>query len=128
MTNSNDRVDWSVPPIRQGEVYFYKLLDSDDGHVGDAHSDIEGNAFIVGHSETGHHHVMERDTVEVYAKPGTEQSAEGMDILYAIVKEPTEVRHLRSFDTHKSVTIPKGIWQSRAQRQRKPEGWKRAID
>ena len=51
---------------------------------------IKEAVHIIGHSESGHHHVLDRPKVTVY-KGGTTPS--GMQILYALVKEPTELRH-----------------------------------
>ncbi len=64
--------------------------------------------YIVGHSETGHHHVLEaRPGLEVYE--GTEN---GMKCLYALLTEDgAELTHLRDFDTHESIGYSTGIFR-----------------
>lgn len=52
----------------------------------------------------------------------------GMAILYAIVKEPTEVKHLRGTDTHKALGLDPGIYEIRPAREFSPEGWRRVAD
>jgi len=86
----------------------------------------EEGVFILAHSETGHHHVIDRAHVEV--KEQTENVPEGMGILQMIVKEPSEVKHLRSTDTHESLMLGKGLWEVRLQREYTPEGYRRVAD
>ena len=38
------------------------------------------------------------------------------------------IEHLRSFDTHESISIAPGIYEIRRQREYTPEGWKRVED
>jgi hypothetical protein len=38
------------------------------------------------------------------------------------------VEHLRSFDTHESISIGPGNYEIRRQRENAPEGWRRAAD
>lgn len=57
----------------------------------------ENGHFIIGHSETGHHHVLEAERVAVFADPDAPQ---GMTILYAILETPGSLNHLRGHDTH----------------------------
>lgn len=77
---------------------------------------------VITHSETGHNHVMSSDTVDLY------NSANDAFVAFIVVKEPTELRHLRSFDTHKPIKVDKGIFRINRQREYTPEGFRRAID
>ena len=81
--------------------------------------------FIVAHSETGHHHVID-------AVPGCKAYEDEKDpmTLYLEVIDATEVtlRHLRSFDTHKPIAFLKGIFRFRRARERTPEGWRKVQD
>lgn len=87
--------------------------------------DPEKGRYIVAHSETGHHHVIE-------AVPGCKVFADEKDpmTMYLEVIDATEVtlRHLRSFDTHAPINFLKGIFQFRRARERTPEGWRRVAD
>ena len=69
---------------------------------------VEDGRYIVGHSETGHHHVMSAAgaSVAVLDKP-----PEGMRILRAIVEKATTLEHLRGFDTHAPIRIEPGLYE-----------------
>lgn len=80
--------------------------------------------FIVAHSETSHHHVVD-------AKPGVEYFVTDDPLVaYLRVVDQTEttLEHLRSFDTHESFLIPGGTYEIRRQREYTPEGWRRVAD
>ena len=47
---------------------------------------------------------------------------------FLVVREPTELRHLRSFDTHESILFRPGTYHVRRQREHTPEGWRRVED
>jgi hypothetical protein len=84
--------------------------------------DVKENDYAVAHSETGHHHVMSKQHVDFF------EAANDPLMLYIVVKEPTVLRHLRSFDTHAPITVDKGIYRINRQREYTPEGWRRAAD
>lgn len=85
----------------------------------------ENGHYILAHSETGHHHVIED-------VPGCEIYGDGKDpmTMYLRVIDATEVtlKHLRSFDTHTPINFLKGIFQFRLARERIPEGWRKVQD
>lgn len=110
--------------VAQGELYFRKVDALPDGCEP---MNSKDGRYIVGHSETGHHHVMDRATCDVLTGPAARNPG-GMEILYAIVKEPTEVNHLRSTDTHKALNLEPGIYEIRPAREFSPEGWRRVAD
>ena len=60
---------------------------------------------IIGHSESGNHHVLERSAVDMY--DGGKTPA-GMQILYALVKNPTEVKQLRDSSPHDTIGLNQG--------------------
>ena len=82
----------------------------------------ENGKIVVGHSETGHHHVMDAAMVEMYRLP------EEIYECFLVVKEPTALEHLRPFDTHEALLHEPGIYRVRRQREYVPEGWRRAQD
>jgi hypothetical protein len=61
--------------------------------------------YIIGHSETGHHHVIEATRAEAVYEGTT---PEGMKALYALLKEGAVLEHLRDFDTHEAVGFNAG--------------------
>lgn len=86
----------------------------------------DGNMFIIAHSETGHNHVMDRDHVEAYVPKNTNDR--DLYELFLNVKEPTEINHLRSFDTHETLLVPPGQFVIKRQREYTPEGFRKAQD
>jgi hypothetical protein len=104
----------------QGDIYIRKIaalpasavrVNSKDGRV------------IVTHSESGHHHVMNGDTVEMY-RPETNFDFDA----WLIVKEPTPLEHLREYDTHEPIMFEAGIYHVRRQREYVPDGFRRVED
>ena len=82
----------------------------------------EGGSFILAHSETGHHHIVKERAAQAFI------DQTNAFIAYLHVLEPTELEHLRSFDTHESLALEPGIYEVRRQREYVPEGWRRAAD
>ena len=84
----------------------------------------ENGAYIVTHSETGHHHVVKE-------RPNVTMFNDTMDLFRSwlvIEGEPAELEHLRSFDTHESLVLEPGVYEVRRQQVYTPEGWRRAAD
>ena len=86
----------------------------------------EDSVFILAHSETGHHHVIDRTHVKVSEQ--TEQVPQGMAILQMIVEEPSVIEHLRGYETHEPLMLGKGLWEVRLQREYTPQGYRRVAD
>lgn len=82
----------------------------------------EGGKVVVTHSETGHHHVMEAEQVQMYRLP------EEIYECFLVVSEEAELVHLRSFDTHEPITFKPGTYKVRRQREYTPEGFRRVED
>jgi hypothetical protein len=99
-------------PIAQGEIEFWAV--TEDHFNGQETSDMEpeNGHFIVAHSESGHHHVLERNAAEVK----TVKNSVGMDILQVIVKAPTEVKNLNP-NGHANLPIEPGFYEARISRE-----------
>lgn len=82
----------------------------------------ENGRNVVGHSETGHHHVMDAATTTLYRLP------EELYECFLVVSAPTALEHLRPYDTHEPILHQPGIYRVRHQREYVPEGWRRAAD
>lgn len=106
-------------PSFQGDLCIRKVSDLPNGLNA---MKAEGGHFILAHSETGHHHVV----MERSAQAFIDQT--NAFIAYIKVLEPTELEHLRSFDTHEALHLEPGIYEVRRQREYTPEGWRRAAD
>jgi hypothetical protein len=84
---------------------------------------------IVGHSETGHHHI-------VNAPKGVEWfhgADPGICFLVAENVDYLELTHHREWDTHAPQRLkcdPEGvaIWEFRQQIEHSPEGWRQVAD
>ena len=78
---------------------------------------------VIAHSETGHNHVMLAERVRAFnpVKPD-------IYTMFLQVDEPTEITHLRNFDTHEPILVPPGNYIVKRQREYTPEGWRRAQD
>lgn len=99
----------------QGELTFIKLSDDAD-MTGKPFCDAENGRWIVGHSETGHHHVIDRAPVQIVER----EAPVGVRILRMIVSEPVACEHLRGFDTHAPVNLTPGNWEVRTAREYDP--------
>lgn len=107
----------------QGEMLVRRV----DGFTSAAREvEPENGVFILAHSETGHHHVIDRAHVKVSEQ--TENVPSGMGILQMIVDSPSTIEHLRSTDTHEPLMLGAGLWEVRLQREYTPEGYRRVAD
>lgn len=70
--------------------------------------------YVIGHSETGHHHVIEADGALIGVK---DKPPAGMRILYAILENPTALKHLRPHDTHETIVAEPGVYEIRIARE-----------
>ena len=82
----------------------------------------EGKHIIVTHSETGHHHVMEREKVKMYTLPDSI-----MDCLL-VVNDPVALEHLRDYDTHEPIMFEPGTYKVTRQREYTAEGFRKVQD
>lgn len=107
----------------QGEMYIRRVSGFKDESK---EASPENGRYILAHSETGHHHVIDATKTQVFEQ--TVNVPEGMGILQMIVKEPTTIEHLRSTDTHEPLYLTEGNWEIRLQREYTPEGYRRVAD
>lgn len=62
--------------------------------------------FIVGHSESGHHHVLESETEFNVIEP------ENLgDVIFIRLLSPAKVVHKKSFDIHETKVLQPGLYQ-----------------
>jgi hypothetical protein len=84
----------------------------------------DGTHYILGHSETGHNHVIDRARAEVFEAADDEFCA-----WVKTLGEPADIEHKRGFDTHETIRLePNKVYEIRRQREYTPEGWRRAAD
>ena len=109
---------------RQGECLFMRV-DKFNNEGTWEQAKPEGKFLIIGHSETGHHHVIDIDR-SPSAQLLIDKTNEFMTRLE--LDEPAEVEHLRSFDTHETLKLPAGKYIVRHRREYTPEGLRRVED
>lgn len=99
----------------QGELRIY-AIDRLPENVGTKRPkrDAQG-AFILAHSEKGHHHVLggNVDVIEHTEVQNMGSQSLAMRTLYAIVREPTKVRQTAT-NAHVDVDLDPGIYAIRA--------------
>lgn len=81
-----------------------------------------GEDIVVGHSETGHHHVMTRGRVRHF------RDTKNPMVTYLLINKPDELRHLRAYDTHRSLAFRPGVVRVDHQREGEMDEWRRALD
>lgn len=87
----------------------------------------ENGVFVVAHSETGHHHVIEAAPNVALFSAG-DPMVSYLQVIEAADATETLLKHLRGFDTHETISIPQGNYEIRRQREYTPEGWRRVED
>lgn len=95
----------------QGEIRMYRIA-AMPGKV--TPMARENGHLIIGHSETGHHHVLVAERAEVYE---ADTAPDGMRVLYALLETPGELRHLRDYDTHAPHHFEPGVYMFRVDRE-----------
>jgi hypothetical protein len=85
-----------------GEVNFFRIKEGKPDLDGFAPVKPENGAYIVGHSESGHNHILEADGVEVM-----ERQIGGMKVLYALLSEPVSLKQSAG-TPHKQQTVEPG--------------------
>ena len=87
-------------PIRHGEIML--VPDKIPEQCGEASQTL---SYVVGHSETGHHHVLESPVnFEVISDIEKQE-------LYFRLFEPAKLVHKKQTDRHKTLTIPAGTYK-----------------
>ncbi|MCP9276293.1 hypothetical protein [Mycolicibacterium arenosum] len=85
-------------PIRHGEVMLVPVGSAPDGTC------ERVTSCIVGHSESGHHHVLDSDL-----EFATIVSASGT--LYVDLDTPSRLLHRKDHEQHRELEVPAGTWR-----------------
>lgn len=89
-------VDGKVVPVMHGECWIQPVGSLPTGTT------KQEKRYIIGHSETNHHHILESNT-EFEVMAGDEKHD-----LYVRLFEPAEVVHKKTFDIHKTQVLAPG--------------------
>lgn len=112
-----------VDQARQGDLYLQRVDELPPADKLQRVQPNENGHYVLQHSETGHHHVVD-------AKPGIEMFETKGDAFAAYITTSTElfVKHMRSHDTHAPIVSDPGHFQVIRQREYIPKGWQRVQD
>lgn len=123
-------------PVAQGEVLIWMKKYAPQ-HVLDAlakgdmqEMTLEHGQLILGHSETGHHHVLEPvDKTIPISKAATALIDKLNDSFVDLkLEQDCELIHLRHNDTHKGYILPKGEYIRGIREEQTINGWRRVAD
>jgi len=105
----------------QGDILIRRI---DGVPAGAIKQEASEGVYVVAHSETGHHHVVDAEGVEYY------QDAQNELVAYLVVQSAISkaIRHMRSYHTHAPITVSPGTYEIRRQREYTPAGWRRVAD
>jgi hypothetical protein len=91
-----NKKDGAIVPVMHGENLLELVEKLPKGEI------IEAKNYIVGHSETGHHHVLEaKDNMQI---------VEGID-RYIKVNSVAKLFHQKSYDIHETIEVQPGIYK-----------------
>ena len=106
----------------QGEIGFIRLPDKTKLPKGATQIKPCNGQVVVGHSETGHHHVMDAERTKLYKLP------DSLLECLMVVEKPDQLEHLREFDKHEPLAFEPGVYKVRYLREYTPEGFRKQED
>lgn len=91
---------------------------------------LEKGMLILGHSETGHHHVLEPVNKKSTISKAALALIDAANDTYIELKlnEPCQIIHLRGFDTHAPAVLPPGEYIRGVREEQSVQGWVRVAD
>lgn len=99
----------------QGEITIFRITDGEPAGTVEMAERDKHNRPIISHSESGHHHVLDRPV----AVTENQEPPEGMRILYAMLDQPTMLIQDAS-NAHGSHTLEPGLYEFRIAREYDP--------
>ncbi len=109
----------NVKQAAQGDVAITRV---DNLPEGMELNKFEHGVHVVAHSETGHHHVIDASVAEMHNDPSN-----GL-VSYLVVEDTAQLTHTRTYDTHETIELDKGVYRINRQREYTPEGYRRVAD
>lgn len=123
-------------PIAQGEVLIWmkkyapkRVLDMLE-KADMQEMKLEHGKLILGHGETGHHHLLEPVDKSVSISNAAQalvDSTNDMIVDLKILKD-CQLVHMRSNDNHAGFVLPAGEYVRGIREEQSPEGWRRVQD
>lgn len=102
-------------PLSQGEITFLPVTPDHFEGAALGPAETDGQAWIVAHSESGHHHVIDRARADVAQ---VQHDSAGLTILRAIVTDPEgAVVVNKGSHGHADLHLPPGLYEARINRE-----------
>lgn len=127
----------SGQPVAQGEVLIWlkkyapeAVLNAVSGLKNLQPMTLENDQLIVGHSETGHHHVLEpvREDAKICSVvQGLIDTANDTYMLLS-ANDEFKLTHCRGTDTHDAFVFPPGEYIRGIREEQSVDGWRRVAD
>ena len=124
-------------PVAQGEVLIWmekyapqSVLNAVAGLKNLQPFKLENDAFIVGHSETGHHHVLEPVRGDAHISSVVQGLIDAANDTFMLLQaaEPFKLIHLRGTDTHDGFVFPPGEYIRGIREEQTVDGWRPVVD
>ena len=123
-------------PIAQGEVLIWmkkyapkRIIDLVEKMKATA-LNLEHDKMILGHSETGHHHVLEPIDKTIPISQAAQVLIDQTNDMICDLKifQECKLMHMRGHDTHGGFILPAGEYIRVIREEQSPEGWRRVAD
>lgn len=137
MTYLTEDMFKSGRPVAQGEVLVWMkkyapeaVLKALAGLKNMQEMKLENGKMILGHSETGHHHVLEpvREKITIDKAAQAFIDAANDTFIELTLHEDCKLVHLRGHDTHGTFVFPAGEYIRGLREEQTPAGWVRVQD
>lgn len=116
-----------INSARQGELYIDRVQSLPAGLK---KATPDNGVFILAHSESGHHHVIEAAPNVIWHHTA-DPMVSYLEVIEATDETEALLKHLKGgTDTHETLHFTPGIYELRNQSEADstPEGWRRAAD
>lgn len=127
----------SGKPVAQGEVLIWmkkhapkSVLEGLAALTNLKEMKLEKGMLILGHSESGHHHVLEPVNKKSTISKAALALIDAANDTFVELKlsEPCQIVHLRGFDTHGGFILPAGEYIRGLREEQTVQGWVRVAD
>lgn len=127
----------SGQPIAQGEVLIWmkkyapkSVVDSITALKKLEPMKLEQGKLIMGHSETGHHHVIEPINKAIPLESAVQALVDSANdtFIKLTIMDQCMLVHLRNDDTHGAYVLPPGEYIRGIREEQSVDGWRRVQD
>ncbi len=109
----------SIDQIIQGDIAITRITALPQQAIPEISTNHE---YIVAHSETGHHHVVDSNGSVMY------NDSDNTLVSYLVVEDTAQIIHNRAYNTHETIECDAGVYRINRQREYTPDGYRRVAD